>query len=152
MALRYRLFRIGKMPAPVRQVSQAHRPLVSAEGLSVSSMATSVRLPGMRRTGKGWRLMVGSAVLLSHRILLAVGRHPILDSEVPPNPEGQHRLTVLEDGVRLEIEVPSIFPEGAGTVVLHYRTQLGHDVLSQLGGEWRVSVDGAISVLIRSWA
>jgi hypothetical protein len=68
-----------------------------------------VRLPGVR-TGRSVSLVVGSLVLGPHRLLLAVGRYPILDSDLSGAGDPGQTIELGAEGVHLHVDVESVFP------------------------------------------
>ena len=150
-ALRYRLFRVGAMPAPLKAAAASPAVLFAAEGISISAHSRSVRMPSLR-TGRGLVLLAGSLVVLPDRLLAGVGSAVVLDTGVGgPGTVGQE-LTLSPDGARLKLEVTSVYAAGAGSVELHFRQPLDPAVLAQIPVEsCPVTVSDAVAVVIRNW-
>ena len=130
-ALRYRLFRVGRMPPRLKAAAAAPEVLLAAEGISVRAHSRSVRLPALR-SGRGVVLLAGSLVILPDRLLAGIGSAVVLDTGFGgPGTDGQE-LTLSPDGARLKLEVMTVYADGAGSVELHFREPLEPAVLAQV--------------------
>lgn len=78
-SLGYRLFRIGKMPPPLKAILAQGGVLASGEGVSIKFSAHGLRLPG-RYSSRSVRWHSGAIVVTADRIGLSVGRMVLLDS------------------------------------------------------------------------
>ncbi len=147
-ALRYRLFKVGRMPETLKQASPG--AIVAEEGIPVRANSRSVRLPGLR-TGRGVNLLTpGSLVIHSDRVLAAVGKNVIVDSPVPAaGGEGQ-TLNAAADGIRIAIDIKSVFAPGAGSVELRFGLPLEPAVLASVP-TGPIELSDVVPVLIRNW-
>jgi hypothetical protein len=150
-ALRYRLFKIGKMPAALKSAAEDPAALLSAEGVSVKASGRSVALPGVR-AGRSVRLLAGAVVLLPGRLLASVGAWPVLDAPLTGDASGAHQLTLAGDGVHLHIDVPSLYDSGRGTIDVHFRTELEPSVLAQVPTTAiPVALPDGLAAIVRTW-
>jgi hypothetical protein len=151
-ALRYRLFGTGKMPPALAQAAADSRVLLAVEGVSVKQSVSSLR---MRRASvsQGSKLLVGSLVLLSDRVLASVGDDQIVDAELRGEAKGGSTLTLAHDGVRMSIDVASLVDGASGSMELHYRLDLDATVLEALAARAAsVELAEAAPALLRGWA
>ncbi len=150
-ALRYRLFKSGKMPPLLRDEASSGSPLVAEEGISVKESARDLRLP-RRRIGVGSRLLVGSLVILPGRLLAAIGERVFLDSDLRPAGDANATLGVAADGVRVSFDVPSIEPRAGGSVEVHFRLDIEPATLAALPtAPLPVVLTEAYAALLASW-
>ncbi len=129
-ALRYRLFRAGKMPAELRQAA-AGSTVLAAEGISVKESVRGLRLPGAR-VSTGSSLRVGSLVVAPGRLLAAIGSRKILDTGHQDASAPRATLACAADGLRLKLDIADIVDGGAGSLEVHYRLALDAPALGAL--------------------
>ena len=151
-AWRYRLFRVGRMPAELKAAADRPETLVAAEGVSVRCSGRSVRLPGLR-SARSVRLLVGSVVLSRDRLLLAIGRYPILDTDLAGDGPAGQTVELSAEGIQVHVEdIASMVPQGSGTMDLRFRTPIADTVLTGLpSGRGRQSFSDAAAVMMRGW-
>jgi hypothetical protein len=151
-ALRYRLFRIGKMPPALRTASNSADVLRTAEGVSVKISGRSIALPGVR-SGRSLQLAVGSIVLSPSRLLAAVGAWVILDTGFVGMPDTGHTVAFSEEGMHLHVSVPKVYQGGRGTFDLQFRVNLDQSALARLPSTTlAVRLPEGIAPLVRRWA
>ncbi len=129
-ALRYRLFRAGKLPAELRQAA-AGSTVLAAEGISVKESVRGPRLPGAR-VSTGSSLRVGSLVVAPGRLLAAIGSRKILDTGQQDASAPRAMLECAADGLRLKLDIADIVDGGAGSLEVHYRLVLDAPALGAL--------------------
>ncbi len=129
-ALRYRLFRAGKMPAELRQAT-AGSTVLSAEGISVKESVRGLRLPGTR-VGTGSSLRVGSLVVAPGVLLAAIGSRKVLDTGDQATSGPRATLECAADGLRLKLDIADIVDGGVGALEVHYRVALDAAALAAL--------------------
>jgi hypothetical protein len=127
-AWRYKLFKAGRMP-PTLQAAVAGAAL-AAEGISIKLHGRSIKLPGVR-SGRSVSLKVGALVVTDRRMLASVGRYVLIDSDLVPG-EGPHCVSFASDGVRLVVDIPTLFPEGSGVAEFHWDVEIDPTALSSL--------------------
>ncbi len=125
-ALRYRLFKVGRMPPTLRDAASG--ALFSAEGVSLKIRGRSVKLPALR-SGRSVKLSAGSLVLRPDRMLASVGKYVLVDSELVSG-EGPYRVGFAADGVTLSVDIAALFPDGAGSAEYHWDVELDPKILA----------------------
>lgn len=121
-SLLYRLFRIGKIPEPLRAKLEPEGVLFMEEGLRGSATYRNFRSPGRR---SNWRRQwyPASLVLTKKRLLALSYSNPIID--VPLTDERVLRLQFTqEEGDRLCVAFdPSLFHDDwSGSIEYRFRT------------------------------
>src|SRR6266852_3906995 len=104
-ALRYRLFRMGKMPESLATAASGGDVLLAGEGLPVHNRVKSLRIPGARTSGV--RTASGAIVILPGRLLASIGRYEIADTHLGAD-TGQQTLELASDGVWIRFDVASV--------------------------------------------
>lgn len=149
-ALRYRLFKMGKMPQSLADVAAGDGVLLASEGLPVRNRVHSLQMPGARVSG-GVRTASGAIVIMPGRLLASIGRYVIVDTDFRPS-AGKQTLELSADGVRIKLDVASVLASGSGTVEVHYRLPLDEHLLSQLPTtSLPVTLSHAAQALLNPW-
>ena len=130
-ALRHRLYGAGKMPPALRDAAAHPGVLIAAEGVPIREMVDRLKMP-RASVRHGVRLLVGALVLAPDRLLLSVGKFPIVNTDLREPARGGAALTLGEDGLRIALDVARLMEGGSGSVVVHYRIALAPTVLAQL--------------------
>jgi len=151
IAWRYRLFRRPRLPAELRAEADAGGALVAVEGVSISVHMRVRRMPGARKAS-GTQLVAGGLVLVPDRILLSVGKAVIVDHRVGDAGVPGQTVSFAADGVRLELDVASVYGGDAeGRVELHYRVDLDAVALAALpAGPTAVRLLAAVPNVMRA--
>jgi hypothetical protein len=149
-ALRYRLFRMGKMPESLAAAASGADVLLASEGLPVHNRVKSLRIPGAK-VGTGFRTASGAIVILPGRLLASIGRYEIADTHLGAD-TGQQTLELTSDGVWIRFDVASVRADGSGTVEVHYKLPLDAQLLSQLPAtSVPVTLTHAYEALLYPW-
>ncbi len=150
-ALRYRLFKSGKMPQLLHDAAASGSPLVAEEGISVKESAKNLRLP-KRRIGVGSRLLVGSLVILPGRLLAAIGDRTFLDTDLRPADNANATLAIAADGVRISFDVADVESRASGSVEVHFRQDIDAASLASLpSAACPVALTDGYAALLASW-
>jgi hypothetical protein len=150
-ALRHRLFGAGKLPSALAEAAIHPGVLIAVEGVPVRETVDRLKMPHVS-VRLGVRLLVGGVVLAPDRLLLSVGRFPIVNTDLREPARAGAALTLAEDGLRIRLDVARIMQGASGSVVVHYRVRLAPIVLAQVPGEGvRVSVANAGPSLLDGW-
>jgi hypothetical protein len=119
------------MPETLKEAAGQPGVLHADEGISIKESVRNLRVPG-RRVNRGTRLMVGSVVIFPDRVLAAVGAYPVLNGGFDGPGEMNATLTFGPDGVHAAFEVAEVVPGGAGSVKVHFRTELTAAAIASL--------------------
>jgi hypothetical protein len=98
-ALRHRLFGAGKLPPALAEAAVHPGALIAAEGVPVRETVDRLKMPHVS-VRHGVRLLVGGLVLAPDRLLLSVGRFPIVNTDLREPARGGAALTLAEGGLR----------------------------------------------------
>lgn len=148
--LRYRLFKIGKMPPTLAQAASGPDVIVAAEGISLRCHGSSIKLPGYR-AGSSVNLASGAIVLTQERLLTSFARYVVVDSEILPAGQEPHRVELAADGVRVFPDLPTLFGDaGSGVLELHWRIEIEPSRLASLpSGPASIVLPEQVAPLIR---
>lgn len=148
-ALRYRLFKMGKMPPELTDASASSGVLMASEGVSVRQSVQSLKL-SRASVSQGTKLLIGAVVLLPLRALLSMGAHTIVDADIRADGH-EATLSFAADGLRLVVDVKDVTRDGSGTVSLHYRVPVPAATLAQFPTSCAVAVIAAGPALLNGW-
>jgi hypothetical protein len=150
-AFRYRVFGTGKMPPALREAAAHPGVLIAAEGVPIREMVDRLKMP-RASVRHGVRLLVGALVLAPDRLLLSVGKFPIVNTDLREPARGGAALTLGEDGLRIDLDVARVMEGASGSVAVHYRVALVPAILAQLPASGvRVSIANAGPSLLNGW-
>jgi hypothetical protein len=150
-ALRHRLFGAGKMPPALREAAAHSGVLIAAEGVPIRETVDRLKMP-RASVRHGVRLLVGAVVLAPDRLLLSVGKFPIVNTDLREPARTGAALTLNADGLRISLDAGRVIEGASGLVVVHYRLRLARTILAELPADGvRVSVANAAPSLLNGW-
>ena len=136
-AIMYRLFKMGKMPAAVRD--QSTGAILVEEGVSMTLRRKKVR--ARRPEGPyfhgGLRLEVGSFAVWPGRLLVAF-RGLVIDATLG---EGDHgEVVVGDDSFELAVDISKLFPDASGWFRVTIKWPLPGEVRAKLPSTTKLTV------------
>ncbi|KUI27524.1 hypothetical protein AU196_19540 [Mycobacterium sp. IS-1742] len=130
-----KLLRIGRLPDEMRAAAEAEGILHLSECVPVTRRFTG-SIPGKRATGSvsGY---TGALVLTRERVLATLSTVPglagrTIDQRWDAPADGPVSVEVAPDGLHFEVDVSQVDPRSRGHLSLHYRSDIGDDVLAAL--------------------
>lgn len=135
MSFLSRLFRVGTLPAPLREQFEPEGIIHVAEKVRVRKRFSGA-VPG-RHDALGVNRHIGLMVFTRQRLYallptLQMLKEPAIDQRWDAAQEGPARVGISGDGVKVEFELPHIDARFRGEMSLDFRTPLTDDVLAAL--------------------
>jgi hypothetical protein len=131
-ALRYRLFKMGRMPAALTAAAAGPDVLVAEEGVSAKQTVSNLRMP-RSRVNHGTSLFVGALVLTPARVLASLGDNQILDADPRASlPGAVASVEFAADGMRVSADIGAVVAGASGSFTLHFRVPIDAAALAQL--------------------
>lgn len=130
-----RLFGIGKLPDDLHAQVEAEGLIHLADYVSVTRRFSGV-IPGVRAP-HSVASYTGSLVFTEQRVLATLSMLPKLagptvDVRWDAAQTGAAKATISSTGLRVDLDVAEADPKFSGELSLHYKTDIGADVLDRL--------------------
>ena len=127
--LRYRVFKVGAMPAAIRDQVNREQVLFFDEGLPVTIRRRGTA-PGFRggATGK----FSGAFAITDQRIVATVSKTTMVDAhlDAPDAGEKAANLAIEKDGLHVHVDA-GVNPNCSGEIEMHFQTALSDAQLDQ---------------------
>jgi hypothetical protein len=130
-----KLLKIGGLPESLRAEVEAEGVIWLGEYLPVTRRFSG-SVPGKRAKGN-FSSYVGSLVFTSQRVLGTLSSVPKLagrtiDQRWDGPQTGTVTADISADGLHIDVAISEVDPKFAGQLSLHYKAELGEDVLMRL--------------------
>ncbi len=130
-----KLFGIGKLPAEMRAQVEAEGLIYLAEYVAVTKKFSGA-IPGLRAS-HSVSSEVGSLAFTAQRVLATLSVVPKLaghavDVRWSQAEAGPAKAEISSTGLQLDLDVAEVDPKFSGHLSLHYKAEIGEDVLTRL--------------------
>ena len=125
--LRYRLFKVGALPEPVRAKMAIEQVLFSDEGIRVIVRRRGTA-PGFRGSGVG--RFSGAFAITDQRVVASISKTVMVDAPYDAKDSRGADASLTEDGLHVKVDA-SINPKCTGEIEMHFKAELTKVQLDQ---------------------
>lgn len=127
--LRYRLLKVGALPASVREQINLEQVLFLDEGITVTIRRRGTA-PGFSGSATG--KFSGGLAITNRRVVATVSKTTMIDAPYDvAHLDEKANLSLKEDGVHVRIDA-SVNPRCSGEIEMHFKSELTTELLNQL--------------------